>query len=51
MPAEPVKLVALCGSLRRGSHSLQTLMVAVRAAESAGATVEVFDPAVLPLPF
>ncbi len=51
MNDDPVKLVALCGSLREGSHSLQALMIAVRAAEAAGAVVEVFDPSERPLPF
>ncbi|MDK2972383.1 MAG: hypothetical protein PWP23_2138 [Candidatus Sumerlaeota bacterium] len=49
--SEKVKIVGLCGSLREGSHARMALLVALRAAKSAGAEVALFDPRETPLPF
>lgn len=46
-----VKVVGLCGSLRKGSHSLMALRIALDAAARAGAEVTLFDPAESALPF
>ena len=48
--AENVHVVALCGSLRDGSHTRTALAVALDAARSAGATTELVDLRALDLP-
>lgn len=49
--SNPIKLVALCGSLRTGSYAKSVLELAVRAATAKGAEVTTFDLAEDPLPF
>jgi len=47
---EDVHVVALCGSLRDGSHTRTALETALAAAEAAGATTELVDLRALDLP-
>jgi len=47
--APPAKVVALCGSLRAGSHSRMALDVAMEGVKKGGAEVIVADLSVLPL--
>ena len=39
----PVKIVAICGSLRNGSYTRMALSIALRGAKEAGAEVELLD--------
>jgi len=47
---EPIRVLGLCGSLRPTSRSRAALLLALAAAEAAGAKVEFFDPLEYSLP-
>lgn len=51
MAAEPIKVLAISGSLRARSHTCAALRVALRGAAEAGAATEIFDLRETPLPF
>jgi NAD(P)H-dependent FMN reductase len=49
--AQPLHVVAICGSLRKGSHTRQALALALEGARSLGATTELIELGPLKLPF
>ena len=48
---EPVQVVGICGSIRKGSYTRMALMLALRGAEEAGAESELIDLNDYQLPF
>ena len=46
-----VKIVGICGSLRKGSYSMQALQLATQRASALGADVKILDLKEMTLPF